>query len=91
MQKDGGDSFYPAGRTMVTAMRGSLPVDVIWTATAVFSIMAGERPTLVNVLARLHLLRLTIPCCGFASATFWMILSRALPNRSEERRVGKEC
>ena len=80
VQKAGGDSIQPMGRTIGTAMRGSSSGDVVGTATASFSIMEGARPTLMNASARSYLLRLTIPCRGFASAAFWMILSRALPN-----------
>ena len=77
VQKAGGDSIQPMGRTIGTAMRGSSSGDVVGTATASFSIMEGARPTLMNASARSYLLRLTIPCRGFASAAFWMILSRA--------------
>ena len=35
---------------------------------ASLSIIEGERPTLINGSARLYLLRLTVPYCGFASA-----------------------
>jgi hypothetical protein len=80
LQKDGGDSIHPMGRTIGTAMRGSLSVNVIGTATTNFSIMEGERLNLMNELARSYLLRLTIPYCGFASASHWMILSRAFLN-----------
>ena len=80
VQKAGDDSIFNMGRTIETAMRGSLSVDAIGTATASFSIMEGAWLTLMNASARFYLLRLTIPCRGFASATFWMILSRAFPN-----------
>ena len=80
IQNIGGDSIHPIGSTIGTAMRGSSSGNVIGTATASFSIIEGERPTLINVSARLYLLRLTIPCRGFASAAFCMILSRAFPN-----------
>ena len=62
VQKAGGDSIYPMGsKTISTAIMGSLSVDVVGTTTASFTIMKGERPTLMNAPARLSLLRLTIP------------------------------
>ena len=80
VQKAGGDSIYPMGsKTISTAIMGSLSVDVVGT-TASFSIMEGERPTLMNASARVNLPKFTILCHGSASATFWMILSRAFPN-----------
>ena len=80
VQNVGGDSIHPIGRTIGTAMSGSSSGDVVGTATASFSIIDGERPTLMNASARSYLLRLTVPCRGLASAAFWMILSRAFPN-----------
>ena len=63
-QKAGGDSIHPMGRTIGTEMRGSLSANVVGTATASFSIMEGERPTLMNASARLNLLRLTTHVVG---------------------------
>ena len=80
MQKADSISINPAGRTIGPAMRRSLSVNIIGIATASFSIIEGERLALMNVPARLYLLRLTIPCPRFAYVTFWMILSRAVPN-----------
>ena len=80
VQKTSGDFIHPIDRTIGTVMRGVLSDDYVVAATACFSIMEGESLTLMNALTRLYLLRLTIPCHGFASATFWMILSRAFPN-----------
>ena len=80
IQNVGGDSIHPIGSTIGTAMIGYLSGNVIGTATASFSIIEGERPTLINASARSYLLRLTVPCHGFASAAFCMILSRAFPN-----------
>ena len=49
VQKAGGDSIQPMGRTIGTAMRGSSSGDIVGTATASFSIMEGARPTLIAV------------------------------------------
>ena len=80
VQNVGGDSIHPVGSTIGTAIRGSSSGDVIETATASVSIIEDERPTLINASARSYVLRLTVPYCGFASATFCMVLSRAFPN-----------
>ena len=60
VQNVGGDSVHPIGSTIGTPMRGSLSGNVVGTATASFSIIEGERLTLINVAARLYLLRLTL-------------------------------
>ena len=65
VQKAGDDSIHPMGsRTIGTAMRGCLSANVVGTTTASFSIMEGERPTLMNASARLNLLRLTTHVVG---------------------------
>ena len=64
MQKAGDDSIHPMGRTTGTTMRGSVSANVVGTATVSFSIMEGEMPTLMNVSARLNLLRLTTHVVG---------------------------
>ena len=68
------------GCTMGTAIRGFLSSNVLWTATASLSIIEAEMLTLINVSARLYLLKLTVPCCGFTPAVFCMILSRDFLN-----------
>ena len=60
VQNVGGDTIHHIGSTIGTAMRGSLSGNVVGTATASFSIIEGERLTLINVAARLYLLRLTL-------------------------------
>ena len=75
LQKAGGDSIHPMGRTIETTMKGSLLGNAIRISTASFSIIDGERLDLMNVSAKSYLLRLTTPCHGFASAAFWMFLS----------------
>ena len=59
VQNVGGDSIRPIGSTIGTAMRGSLSDNVVGTATASLSIIEAERPTPINVSARLYLLSMS--------------------------------
>ena len=56
-----GDSIHSMSSTVMAAMRGSLSDNVLGTAIASLSIVEDEKPTFKNALARLNLMRLSIP------------------------------
>ena len=66
----GGESIHPIGKTIGTAMRGTLSGDAIGTATASFSIIDGEKLTLMNAPMRSYLFKLTTSSHGLVSTAF---------------------
>ena len=71
---------YTIGNAMGSTTREDLLGNVVGAATASLSFNEVECSNFMTASTRAYLLRLVLPCYGFAFASLWVVLSRALPN-----------